>query len=181
MIRCPEFADIESADVFYRHYQYGYFLMKSTEHWIVHNHSQFEVLLCLCRDAAEIEDWWALEQAFNDLGNQLKHHLAQEEEVLFPAFEAKYKVSSLPTSSLRNEHSVLVHMFRDTAAMIKTRNPEAILEALVALESLMIKHHEKEEDIFLPMASHILFSEREELSEKLENFALSNTSRQWGF
>lgn len=155
--------------------------MKSTEHWIVHNHSQFEVLLRLCRDAAEIEDWWALEQAFNDLVSQMKLHMAQEEEVLFPAFEARNDVSSLPTSSLRNEHSIMVQLFRDTAAMIKSRRQEAILESLVSLESLMIKHHEKEEDIFLPMASHILFSEREELSEKLEKFELSKNSRQWGF
>jgi hypothetical protein len=43
----------------------------------------------------------------------------------------------------------------------------------------MIKHHEKEEDIFLPMASHILSESREELSRKLAEFDVSKIQRKW--
>ncbi len=153
--------------------------MKSAEHWLVHDHTQFEVLLRQCRDAAEIEDWWALEQAFNEMVKELKQHMAQEEEVLFPAYEARTYAPHTPTSSLRSEHDQIVQLIHDTARIIMAREPEDTLEALVYLESLMIKHHEKEEDIFLPMASHILFDEREELSRRLDEFDGTETTRNW--
>jgi hypothetical protein len=49
----------------------------------------------------------------------------------------------------------------------------------VHLESLMIKHHEKEEDIFLPMASHILNTSRDELLLKLSEFDVSKIKSKW--
>jgi hypothetical protein len=43
----------------------------------------------------------------------------------------------------------------------------------------MIKHHEKEEDIFLPMASHILDARREEISQQLADFDVTKAIRKW--
>lgn len=153
--------------------------MKSTEHWLVHDHTQFENLLGQCMEAGEIEDWWALEQAFNELVKLLKYHMAQEEEVLFPAYETRMSGTQKPTAALYGEHDQIVQLVKDTAAVLKKRDPETVLESLVSLVSLMIKHHEKEEDIFLPMAGHILASDREELSMQLDKFKLSEKSRDW--
>ena len=61
-----------------------------------------------------------------------------------------------------------------------SRNQEDVLEALAYLEALMIKHHEKEEDIFLPMASHILKAGRDELLRKLAEFEATAVKRKWG-
>ncbi len=66
------------------------------------------------------------------------------------------------------------------ARIIKTRNSEHVFEHLVHLENRMIKHHEKEEDIFLPMASHILGESREDLSRKPGEFDASKIKRKWG-
>jgi hypothetical protein len=43
----------------------------------------------------------------------------------------------------------------------------------------MIKNHEKEEDNFLPMASHILDARREEISQQLADFDMTKAVRKW--
>ena len=63
--------------------------------------------------------------------------------------------------------------------IIKTRDSDHVLESLVHLEQQMIKHHEKEEDIFLPMASHILDARREEISQQLADFDVTQAVRKW--
>jgi hypothetical protein len=67
----------------------------------------------------------------------------------------------------------------DMARVIKARGSEHVLEGLLHLERQMIKHHEKEEDIFLPMASHMLDAKREEISRQLADFDASKSARKW--
>jgi hypothetical protein len=45
----------------------------------------------------------------------------------------------------------------------------------------MLKHHEKEEEIFLPMASHLLLERRDEIMRKLKAFDSEKGQRDWGF
>jgi iron-sulfur cluster repair protein YtfE (RIC family) len=153
--------------------------MRSTEHWLVHEHTQFEELLRQCKDAADISDWWALEQFFLKLVEHLQFHMAQEEEVLFPAYEAKSASSPMSTSELRNEHSVIIESFRELARLIKSRQSKVTYDCIVALELLMLEHNEKEEFVFLPYASHLLYEDRDELLLKLDKFVVSNKSRNW--
>jgi len=153
--------------------------MNSTDNWLEHEHSLYEDLLSRCMDAAELEDWGTATKAFNELVTHLKRHMALEEEVLYPAYEATPHAPQGPTKALREEHDNIVRMVRDMAQLLKTRDSEHVLECLAYLESLMIKHHEKEEDIFLPMESHILGESREELSRKLGEFDASKIKRKW--
>lgn len=153
--------------------------MKSTEHWLVHDHTQIEVLLGQCRDAAEISDWWALNQFLTKFIEKLRYHMAQEEEVLFPAYDAKCKPSRISTLELYNEHSVMVDGFRTLEKHILNKSSKSVLDCLHTLEELMLKHNEKEEKIFLPYASHLLFDDRDELAQKLDEFVVTNKSRNW--
>ena len=109
----------------------------------------------------------------------LKRHMALEEEVLYPAYEAATHAPQGPTGALREEHDHIVRLVTDMARIIKTRTSDYVLECLAHLEKQMIKHHEKEEDIFLPMASHILDAKQEEISQQLAEFDMSKTSRKW--
>ena len=115
--------------------------MSSSDNWLVHEHSLYEDLLSRCQDAVEIEDWSGANFVFRELVTHLKWHMALEEEVLYAAYETAGEAPQGPTTALR---------------VIKTRDSDHVLECLLHLEKQMIKHHEKEEDIFLPMASHIL-------------------------
>jgi len=68
---------------------------------------------------------------------------------------------------LSDEHDKIVRLVQDVAQALKTRNPDHVFGSLVSLEVVMTRHHEKEEDFFLPMASHILLSQREQLLQAL--------------
>jgi hemerythrin-like domain-containing protein len=105
--------------------------------------------------------------------------MALEEEVLYPAYEAAVEAPQGPTKALREEHDQIVRLVRDMVRVIKTRDSDHVLECLVHLEKQMIKHHEKEEDIFLPMASHILDAGREEISRQLADFDVTKAVRKW--
>jgi hemerythrin-like domain-containing protein len=153
--------------------------MNSTDNWLVHEHSLHENLLSRCQDAVEIEDWGAANLVFRELVTHLKQHIALEEEVLYPAYESTAHAPQGPTQALREEHDQIVRLVRDMLQVIKTRDSEYVLECLTRLEYQMIKHHEKEEDIFLPMASHILDSNREEISQQLADFDVSKSARKW--
>lgn len=153
--------------------------MRSTEHWLVHEHTQFEELLRQCKGAADISDWWALEQFFLKLVESLRFHMAQEEEVLFPAYEAKCESSSMSTSELRNEHSVMIESFRELVRYINSRQSKDAYDCIVALELFMLGHNEKEELVFLPYASRLLYEDRDELLLKLDKFVVSKKSRNW--
>ena len=153
--------------------------MNSADNWLVHEHSLYEELLSQCMNAVDMEEWGAVNLAFNELVTHLKRHMALEEEVLYPAYEATAHAPQGPTTTLREEHDHIVRLIQDMARIIKTRNSVHLLESLVHLENRMIKHHEKEEDIFLPMASHILNTSRDELLRKLHEFDASTTKRKW--
>lgn len=153
--------------------------MNSTDNWLVHEHSLYEDLLSECHDAVENEDWESVNLIFSQLVMHLKRHIALEEEVLYPAYESAPHAPQGPTTALREEHSTIIRMIQDMAPVIKSRNSEHLLECLAHLENQMIKHHEKEEDIFLPMASHILNASHDELLRKLSEYDASKVKRKW--
>ncbi len=153
--------------------------MNSTDNWLVHEHSLYEDLLSECHDTVENEDWESVNLIFSQLVMHLKRHIALEEEVLYPAYESAPHAPQGPTTALREEHSTIIRMIQDMAPVIKSRNSEHVLECLAHLENQMIKHHEKEEDIFLPMASHILNASHDELLRKLSEFDASKVKRKW--
>jgi hemerythrin-like domain-containing protein len=153
--------------------------MDTTDNWLEHEHSLYEYLIASCQEAAETEDWASVSQSFDEFVTHLKRHMALEEEVLYPAYEAAPEAPQGPTMALREEHDRIARLVRDLSLLLRTRDSEQTLESLVYLENLLIKHHEKEEDIFLPMASHILRDRREELLRQLEAFDGSQTARKW--
>jgi hemerythrin-like domain-containing protein len=153
--------------------------MNNSDNWLVHEHSLYEGLLSQCQDAVEMEDWGTVSRVFNELVTHLKRHMMLEEEVLYPAYESTPHAPQGPTAALREEHAGIVRLIRDMVQIIKTRNSEHVLGGLAHLQFQMIKHHEKEEDIFLPMASHILNTSRDELLRKLGEFDASKIKRKW--
>jgi len=153
--------------------------MKSAEHWLVHEHTQFELLMRECHDAAKISDWWAVEQFFTKIVEQLRYHMAQEEEVLFPAYDAKCEPSHMQSQELYNEHSLLIDSFGQLAKNISDKDAASTVDCLAALELVMHEHNEKEEKVYLPFASHLLFEDRDELAQKLGDFVISDKSRKW--
>ena len=155
--------------------------MNKIDNWLTHDHSWQEEILARCQDAVDVEDWSVAKSAFQELISELKRHIMQEEEVVYPAYDAEVKAPNTPTDSLRDDHEKIIAFLKDIRDMIETEDSDHVLDCLGQLEKLMSKHHEKEEDIFLPMASLILTANREEILEKLENYDESRSDRKWKF
>lgn len=153
--------------------------MTDPDNWLVHEHSLYEELLSRCQESVDMEDWNTADLVFHELVMHLKRHMALEEEVLYPAYEAAAHAPQGPTIALRAEHDIIVRLIQDMARIIKSRDSDHVLEGLVHLENEMIKHHEKEEDIFLPMASYILRDSRADLLRKLDEIDVSKIQGRW--
>ncbi len=149
--------------------------------WLNHDHLDHELLLQDCQAAAEQEDWKGVKRVFEQLVTGIKVHMLMEEEVLYPAYEAAVNTPHDPTQALRDEHTEIVRLLRDLSHVLKTNDSELFLDSLLPLEKVMMKHHEKEEEIFLPMAGHVLFPQRDEIMRKLESFDLRASGRAWDF
>jgi iron-sulfur cluster repair protein YtfE (RIC family) len=144
--------------------------MNTDNYWLLHDHTRHEDLLEKCQDAIEIEDWDQAYTLFRELMAELRWHMTQEEEVVFPAYEAAANVPGEPTAALRDEHRRILEYMTDTRQVFASRDSGHVLDCLGRLEQLMVKHHEKEEDIFLPLAGLILKDSRKEILEKLSTF-----------
>lgn len=153
--------------------------MSDSDNWLVHDHSWYEALMLRCQLAVAGEDWPAADRDFKNLVERLKTHMAMEEGILYPAYEAASHAPQGPTTALRQEHDEIVRLVQDMVRLLKSRDSDHVLDSLARLEQLMFKHHEKEEEIFLPMASHILTAKREEILAQLDSFDMSKATRRW--
>lgn len=154
--------------------------MRSTEHWLVHDHTKIEHLLRHCREDAEIFDWWSLNRYYGEFVSQLKYHMAQEEEVLFPAYNAARQPDHMVTDKLNEQHDEIVLKVRHIYQLIQTQKQDGLIDALADLVLLFKDHNQHEEHVILPFAAHLLYCDREELSENLDNLKLNKHSRVWG-
>ena len=108
------------------------------------------------------------ETSHAELRRSLERHLGAENEVIFPAYEALADVSSTPTRLLREEHERIGLLLAECATVIATQDPEQAIESFSVMAETLIKHHDKEEQMFLPMASQALAAQREEILERLK-------------
>jgi hemerythrin-like domain-containing protein len=153
--------------------------LKSTEHWLVHDHTQIEGILTDLRKEAEILDWWALGRYLEQLIEHLSYHMAQEEEIIFTAYDKKCEPSDTQTAELRDQHEQLFECVQDIRRLINNKAKDQIVDRIEDLIALQVEHGNREEKVFLPFASHLLYEERDELAEKLENFKITISSRAW--
>jgi len=144
--------------------------MTDASYWLVHDHKDYEVALHECRQAVEQEDLRSAKRRFDDLRSHLEGHVEMEEKVLYPAYEAVADAPRGPTETLREQHRELLRLLRDCSDVFATRDPEHISEALDTLDAAMTRHHDMEEEIFLPMAGHTLLGSREEVLAALERY-----------
>ena len=99
-------------------------------------------------DAAEIDAATDALEAFSRL---TKAHLALEESILFPAFEARTGMRQGPTAVMRQEHDQIRGQIDAVQAALVAGELEDCASGLDALLLLMQQHNLKEENILYPM------------------------------
>lgn len=136
--------------------------------WLHHDHRDFESAVYKCRTACDMAQWSRVQDVFAELASSYRSHVRIEEEVLFPAYEAHPGASIGPTDSLRGDHEQIFHLMDHIARRIADKAQENLAESFSLLYRILTKHHEKEEEIFLPMASEALYSSKDDILADLQ-------------
>ena len=136
--------------------------------WLNHDHKNFESAVFKCRTACDERDWSQVQGLFTELEAKYRSHVRLEEEVLFPAYEARPGAAAEPTNSLKSDHTQIFHLMDHISRQLDQGSHDSLAYDFALLYRTLIKHHEKEEEIFLPMASEALYSDKDAILAELK-------------
>ncbi len=109
--------------------------------------------------------------SFLAFDSAMRRHFAMEEELLFPAIEAKTGMTDQgPTAVMRMEHEQMRGVLDQMSQAVETGDFQAALDQGDTLLMLIQQHNIKEEGVLYPMADQVLGAEWEELASKLRDF-----------
>ena len=113
----------------------------------------------------------AIKQAWQQFDDSMRRHVAMEEEVLFPAFDARSGMGGGgPTAMMRMEHQQMRGLLDQISNAINAGDMEEALDLGDTLLMLIQQHNVKEEGMLYPMAGNLLAGEWTELAAQLEKY-----------
>jgi iron-sulfur cluster repair protein YtfE (RIC family) len=120
------------------------------------HHKHCDDLFAAAEEAAQQGDWARCGSALAGFALELRAHLAAEEAVLFPAFEAASGMKNGPTQMMRIEHEQMRELLGQLEAGLAAQDAEGFDGAAETLLILMQQHNMKEENILYPMCDRAL-------------------------
>lgn len=110
-------------------------------------------------------------EAWRKFDLSMRRHMSMEEDVLFPAFEARSGMGGGgPTMVMRMEHLQMQGLLDQIGVAIESGDEENALDLGDTLLMLIQQHNVKEEGMLYPMAENMLAGEWEGLVEQLEKY-----------
>lgn len=108
--------------------------------------------------------------SFKEFMHGLQRHIIWEEDILFPIFEEKSKITSGgPTSVMRKEHREIKGYLEKIHDKIKIKDVNSFDEEKALLETLKV-HNLKEENILYPAIDKLTnIDDRKTVFEKMKN------------
>ena len=132
------------------------------------DHRACDDLFASAETAVAQTNWDSARSLFGRFQAAMARHLAMEEEVLFPAFEARTGNSMGPTEVMRMEHAQMRGLLQDMASAVADANHSRYLGLSETLNMLMQQHNLKEENMLYPMSDRVLDSERDGLIRAMQ-------------
>ena len=132
------------------------------------DHRACDELFATAEDAVAKSDWDHARDLFARFHAATLHHLAREEEVLFPAFEARTGMRMGPTEVMRGEHVQMRDLMQEMASAVAAGNQGSFLGLSETLNMLMQQHNLKEENVLYPMTDQALGGERDDLIRAMQ-------------
>jgi iron-sulfur cluster repair protein YtfE (RIC family) len=124
---------------------------ESLTHLLGLDHKRLDALLASAKQALHAGDVARATARFAEFREGLERHIALEEEILFPAFEASTGASGAgPTHVMRGEHSELRRLMAEIAGALERGGDEGRTTPLAALTARIYAHNGKEERILYP-------------------------------
>jgi hemerythrin-like domain-containing protein len=135
--------------------------------FFTHDHRRCDELWTRVEAAGE-EGAESIAAAWRRFDRSLRGHLAMEEELLFPAFEAATGMTdSGPTFVMRMEHDQMRGLLDQMGAALERGDQNALLDQGDTLLMLIQQHNQKEEGMLYPMSERALASEWPALHARL--------------
>jgi iron-sulfur cluster repair protein YtfE (RIC family) len=132
------------------------------------DHRACDDIFASAEAAVAQKNWDSARSLFDRFQAAMAHHLAMEETVLFPAFEARTHNSTGPTQVMRMEHEQMRGLLQDMASAVADANHSRFLGLSETLNMLMQQHNMKEENMLYPMSDQVLGGERAGLIRAME-------------
>ena len=136
--------------------------MTSISSFLSSGHSHCDALFAEAENAVADQDWPLAQSASRRFIDEMRRHFAQEEDVLFPAFETQTGMSGGPTQVMREEHRQMNEVFAALGDALGRRDGNGYLGLSETLLMLMRQHNLKEENILYPMADRALAGHQQE-------------------
>jgi len=119
-------------------------------------------------DADDIE---LAQAAWQKYDASMRRHFAMEEEVLFPAFDAKSGMAGGgPVAVMKMEHKQMEGLLDEIAKAIEAGEAERAMDLGDTLLMLVQQHNVKEEGMLYPAAENLLAGDWDELSKVLAEY-----------
>ncbi len=119
----------------------------------------------------DTQDVEAARSAWEKFDKGMRRHIAMEEEVMFPAFEAAAQMGGGgPTSVMRMEHKQMIGLLDQIEAAMKSDDAEQAMDLGDTLLMLVQQHNIKEEGMLYPMAENVLAENWAKLAKLLEEY-----------
>ena len=101
----------------------------------------------------------------------MKRHFAMEEEVLFPAFDARSGMAGGgPVAVMKMEHQQMRGLLDQIGDAIESENAEEAMDIGDTLLMLIQQHNVKEEGMLYPMAENMLAGDWDDLVAQLAKY-----------
>ncbi len=135
------------------------------------DHRACDDLFASAEAAVAQKNWDNAHSLFDRFQAAMAHHLRMEEEVLFPAFEARTGNTMGPTYVMRTEHEQMRALMQDMAHAARAADRNGYLGLSETLNMLMQQHNLKEENMLYPMSDQVLAADREALIRSMDEVA----------
>ncbi|MEJ5210382.1 MAG: hemerythrin domain-containing protein [Burkholderiales bacterium] len=142
--------------------------METIRGYLGADHARCDEAFAQAEAAVAGGDWERAAAHFAGFHAAMARHLAMEEEVLFPAFEAATGNSSGPSRVMRAEHEDMRELLAAMGEALARRDREAYAGAAETLLVLMEQHNLKEEQILYPMCDRLLARESADLLARMQ-------------
>ena len=130
---------------------------ESVAHLLGRDHRRLDAVLALAKQSLHAGDIARGRERFAEFRDGLERHIAAEEEVLFPAFEALAGgAGGGPTHVMRLEHAELRRLMAEIAGELERGGEAGHATPLAALTARIYAHNGKEERILYPALDRAL-------------------------
>ncbi len=140
--------------------------MNNISEFMTNNHRECDMLFAVAEENVAKGKWQQAESDFQAFRSALERHLGMEEDVFFPAFDAKTGMEMGPTHVMRGEHQQMRKLIEDMGHSLRDKDGDGFLGASETLMVLTQQHNMKEEQMLYRMMDQALGVDAARLLER---------------